>query len=52
MNHLASIEFFNPKQHGFRQGFSCTTQLIEFYHDIASALDDGGQIDCLFLDFR
>lgn len=52
MNHLTSIEFFNPKQHGFRQGFSCTTQLIEFYHDIASALDDRGQIDCLFLDFR
>lgn len=52
MQHLTSIEFLNPRQHGFRRGYSCTTQLIEFYHDIAAVIDDRGQIDCLFLDFQ
>lgn len=39
-------------QHGFRSGFSCTTQLIEFYHDVASSFDKGVQVDCVFLDFK
>lgn len=40
------------EQHGFRKGFSCTTQLVEFYHDLASDVDEGGQIDFIFLDFQ
>lgn len=31
---------------------SCTTQLVEFYHDLGCEIDAEGQIDCLFLDFR
>lgn len=39
-------------QHGFRAGHSCTTQLVEFCHDIFSSFDSGTQVDCVFLDFR
>lgn len=52
MSHLNSNKFFFPKQYGFRAGFSCNTQLIQFTHDIASSVNSGKQIDCIFLDFR
>lgn len=27
-------------------------QLVEFYRDLSSDVDEGGQTDCIFLDFR
>ena len=41
----------NDSQHGFRQGRSCATNLIEFFNVVTSALDDGESIDVIFLDF-
>jgi len=41
----------HPLQHGFCKGRSCTTQLIQVYHQIGSVLDKGGQVDMIFLDF-
>lgn len=38
-------------QHGFRAGFSTVTQLLEFTHDIASELNNRGQIDAIFIDY-
>ena len=38
-------------QHGFREGLSCTTQLIEVFHEIGCALDKGLEIDLIYLDF-
>lgn len=52
MTHLQNNNFFSPMQHGFRAGFSCDTQLIEFGHDIATSINAGTQVDCIFLDFR
>lgn len=52
MTHLQSNHFFSPMQHGFRAGFSCDTQLIEFGHDLATSVNAGTQVDCIFLDFR
>lgn len=52
MNHLQSNNFFSPLQHGFRAGFSCDTQLVEFTHDIAASINSGLQVDCIFLDFQ
>lgn len=52
MSHLVANNLLHPSQHGFRQGFSCTTQLVEFTHDLASAVDKQQSVDCIFLDFR
>ena len=38
-------------QHGFMKKRSCTTQLLEVYHNIGKTLDEGGQVDIIFLDF-
>lgn len=44
--------FFTPYQHGFRKSYSCETQLLYFTNDIASALDRGSLVHCIFLDFQ
>ena len=38
-------------EHGFREGHSCETQLIEFVDDISKNLQEGQQTDILTLDF-
>lgn len=49
--HLESNNFFFSNQHGFRKGFSCETQLLEFTTDIHFNMDHSLQTDCIFLDF-
>lgn len=39
-------------QHGFRRGYSTTTQLVETIHDFATALNEGEQLDAIFMDFQ
>lgn len=50
-NHLESNQFFFRNQHGFRKGWSCETQLLEFTTDLHSNMNNNLQIDCIFLDF-
>lgn len=50
-SHLESNDFFSSTQHGFRKGFSCDTQLLEFTTDLQTNLDMNTQTDCAFLDF-
>ena len=38
-------------QHGVMKHKSCTTQLLDMYHMIGSALDASGQFDVIYLDF-
>lgn len=52
INHLQNNHFFVDYQHGFRSGRSCSTQLIEFSHDILKSFDNGVQTDCVLLDFQ
>ena len=40
----------NINQHGFRKGYSTTTQLLEFYDKLQSYLDQGIQCDAIYLD--
>jgi len=51
-NHIYPI--LRPKisvhQHGFINGRSSATQLLETYEDIGSTLDHGGQTDVIYLD--
>jgi hypothetical protein len=38
-------------QHGFRPGYSCESQVIRVYQDIADSLDNGSRIDAIIIDF-
>jgi len=38
-------------QHGFRSGYSCTTQLLTLIEELAKGMDNRKQIDALFLDY-
>lgn len=51
-HHLEANNFFNHAQHGFRAGYSCITQLVEFSHNIFSSFDAGKQVHCILLDFK
>ncbi len=52
-NHVYSVikRDLYPFQHGFVKGKSCSTQLLEVYHQIGSVLDRAGQVDMVCLDF-
>jgi len=52
VNHMESNELFTKQQHGFRQKHSCVTQLLEVTDDWYNILDEGGNIDSIYLDFR
>ena len=41
----------SSEQHGFTSGKSCTTQLLEFLEDLTKALDNGKDVDVIYLDF-
>lgn len=55
--HKHIVEYLNANnvlsrsQHGFRAGYSTVTQLLEFTHDIASSLNNRGQLDAIFIDY-
>jgi hypothetical protein len=40
------------RQHGFRKGLSCETQLCATYHDLAKAIENGSTVHGVALDFR
>ena len=48
---LDSNNILTPKQHGFRPGFSCETQLILSIDDCARSLDSGFRADVAIFDF-
>ena len=51
MTHLDSNNILVNSQHGFRQKFSCETQLVTAIEEIAKALDNGKQTDLIIMDF-
>jgi hypothetical protein len=38
-------------QHGFRRGYSCQSQVIAVFQDIADSMDNGDKIDAIEIDF-
>jgi hypothetical protein len=44
-------DWFYEGQHGFRPGYSCESQVITVYQDIADTLDNGGRMDAIIVDF-
>ena len=51
MRHLDHYKVLTDKQHGFRRGHSCESQLILTIQDLANSLDKKSQIDIAIMDF-
>ena len=49
--HLEVNNKLNPHQHGFRARRSCLSQLLEHYDRILSILEEGNNVDSIYLDF-
>ena len=48
---LETHQKMNPKQHGFRSGRSCLSQLLEHHNKILEELEKSNNVDVIFLDF-
>ena len=48
MKHLELNNILHPLQHGFRKKYSCETQLLSLFQDLAS---NPSQIDLIIMDF-
>ena len=52
MAHLDEHKLLSDRQHAFRKGHNCTTQLTTVINDWAEVLDNRGQVDTFILDFE
>ena len=52
MAHLDEYKLLSDRQHAFRKGHSCETQLTTVINDWAKILDNGGQVDTFILHFE
>ena len=52
MAHLDEYKLLSDRQHAFRKGHSCKTQLTTVINDWAKILDNRGQVDIFILDFE
>jgi len=48
---LEDNSLMNPTQHGFRSGRSCLSQLLEHFDKIIECLEEGVNVDVIYLDF-
>ena len=51
MKHFVKHNLLTDKQHGFRRGHSCESQLILTTQDLAKSLDNKSQVDMAIMDF-
>ena len=52
VEHFAQYKLYAKCQHGFRNKRSCISQLLEVIEDLTVYLNDGKNIDIVYLDFR
>ena len=52
VSHLIENKLLSDCQHGFRKKRSCVTQLLEVMNDLTCSMDNGYDIDILYLDFK
>ena len=48
---LETHQKMNPKQHGFRSGRSCLSQLLEHHNKILEELEKSNNVDVIYLGF-
>ena len=51
VDHMTENNLFSASQQGFISGKSCITQLLEFMEDITESIDNGKDVDIVYLDF-
>ena len=51
VDHMTENNLFSTSQHGFISGKSCITQLLEFMEDITESIDNGKDVDIVYLEF-
>ena len=51
ISHINLSNQFNENQHGFRSGRSCVSQLLSHYNNIMEGLENGHDVDVIYLDF-
>ena len=52
VEHLTENDILRDEQHGFREGRSCLTNLLETMEHWTEIIDEGDGIDVAYLDFR
>jgi hypothetical protein len=50
VTHLEN-NILNNSQHGFRSGRSCQTNLLKFLNEVADSMQQGEEVDTIYLDF-
>ena len=50
-SYLDEAGLYNEKQHGFRKGRSCLSQLLEHHQEVLDALENDAAVDVVYLDF-
>jgi len=51
VHHLEKFKLLKDSQHGFLSGRSCLTNLIDFFDIVTEKLDQGHDVDLIYLDF-
>ena len=51
-NDLNKYKVIRGSQHGFTKGSSCLTNLLEFYEAVSDWVDEGKEVDIVYLDFK
>ena len=50
IGHLEKLHLIYESQHGFRRGRSCLSNLLTFLEKATKAVDDGLNLDVIYLD--
>ena len=51
MQFLEEQKLIKDTQHGFTSGRSCLTNLLDFFESVTKELDEGNNVDLVYLDF-
>ena len=51
VEHMEKNSFLSPNQHGFRKKRSCLTQLLDHVDNILKTLNNGEEVDVIYLDY-
>ena len=49
---LVKNKFINPSQHGFLKARSCLTNMLCILEDVTKWVDEGPQVDIIYLDLK
>jgi len=50
VQHLDKCALIRNTWHGFRKGYSCTSNLLVFLESVTTDIDAGGNVDTVYLD--